>query len=310
MRFEHRLLSLAEIDFDDQTFCLSFPCRALNLTSSIDLVGIIHPPVVRERPESYQIVCGRGRLEAARKLGHQEVICKVLPAWVDDLTCLSISFEENVTSRGFNLVEKALVVEKFLNYLPDQEVLKNLLPRLGYAPHYQHLEFLRKISFLEEKAKELLVLEILNPLVAVKLLELEEENRKAFLDLIEKLKPSFSRQKQLLELLLDLARKEERQVKELLREPEIIQLLEAERLPAPQKTERLYQHLKKRLYPTFSLYEARYQKTAQRLAKFGLRLKASPSFEKDNWQVEFEIQRLSQLKEKWPEIAKVLEELE
>ncbi len=308
MKFVHQTLSLNKIDFEDQTFCLSYPCRASNLLPSIDLVGIIHPPVLRQKEDRYQIVCGRGRLEAARQLGHQEVVCKVLPGWVDDLTCLAISFEENVTTRGFNLVEKALVVEKFLDYLPDEEVIQHILPRLGLAPRYQHLEFLKQLGFLEEEAKELLVAEVLNPQVAVKLLEWDEESRKDFICLIRQLRPSFSRQREIYEILADLARKEEISVKDLIDE-EARDIVADERLNPPQKVEKLFQRLRKRLYPTLSRHEAHYQKVARKLAPYGLRLKASPSFEKDSWQIEIKVKKLSELKEKWPEIAALLAEL-
>ena len=309
MKFEHRSLPLNLIDFEDQTFCLSFPCRASNLVASIDLVGIINPPVVRERAGLYQIVCGRGRLEAARKLGHHEVVCKVLPPWVDDLACLSISFEENITTRGFNLVEKALVVERFLNYLPDEEVMENLLPRLGFSPRPQNLEFLKGINFLEEKAKELLAAEELNPQVAQRLLGLDEESRRAFLSLVEALRPSFSRQREILEILLDLSRREEKSLGELLKEPQVAEILAEERLNPREKSERVFKLLRQRLYPHLSAREEAFKKVSQRLSALGLRLKASPFFEKDSWQVEFQLNKLSELKEKWPRILAHLEEL-
>jgi len=310
LKFTHRSLPLKEIVFDDHTFCLSYPCRAMNLISSIDLVGIINPPVVREVAEGYQIVCGRGRLEAARKLGHAETICKVLPPWVDDLSCLAIAFEENITTRGFNLVEKALVVEKFLNYLPDEEVIKNVLPRLGLKPHYHHLETLQKINFLEDEAKKLLATEELNPQVAVKLLDWDEKSRQSFLKLVSELRLSFSRQREILELLEDWHRKEGLSPAEILEGEEIRECLIDEKLNPPQKAERLQQILRERLYPTLEEAKKRLETINKKLAREGARLRPSPSFEKNFWRLEVIFQNVQELQEKWPQLLAQLSHLE
>ncbi len=269
----------------------------MNLLSSLDLVGIIHPPVLREG-ERYQIVCGRGRLEAAKELGFQQITCKVLPRWIDDLTCLMISFEENITTRGFNLVEKALVVEKFQNYLPDEEIIKNILPRLEIAPSYRNFEFLQKIAFLEEEAKEMILDGHLNPKVAVKLLELSETEREAVLKLFRQLLPSSSRQKEIFELLQDLTRREEKDLLTLLEEPEIRSLLTDQKLNPPQKTEKLYALLKKRLMPHLKALEEEFRKLAHRFVSLGAKVKSPPGFEKENFLLELEFKDLEELRQK------------
>lgn len=296
MNFEHRGVNLDEIDFDDHTFCLSYPCRAVNLLASIDLVGIIHPPVLRER-RPLQIVCGRGRLQAALDLGFQEITCKVLPPWMDDLTCLMISFEENITSRGFNLVEKALVVEKFQNYLPDEEIIKQILPRLGLGASYKNFAFLQKISFLEEECKELLLQGKVSPKVAVRLLDLAEEDRRAIIELFQKVSPSASRQRQLLEILEDLSRRDEIPIKEILQETEIRNLLEAEKLTPSQKENAVYRLLLGKLMPRLKALEEELQ-ALQKLVSPAGKLKPHPSFEKKGFVLELEFKDLEELKQK------------
>jgi len=269
----------------------------MNLLSSLDLVGIIHPPVLREG-ERYQIVCGRGRLEAAKELGFQQITCKVLPRWIDDLTCLMISFEENITTRGFNLVEKALVVEKFQNYLPDGEIVQNILPRLDLAPSYKNFEFLQKIAFLEEEGKEMILEGRLNPKVAARLLDFSEAERKAVLSLFRELSPTSSRQRELLELLEDLSRREEKDLITILEDKEIKAILTNEKLNPPQKTEKLYLHLKERLMPHLQTLEKEFKKLAHQLGHLGARLKAPSGFEKDSFSLELEFKDLEELRQK------------
>ncbi len=297
MNFEHRPVNLDEINFDDHTFCLSYPCRAVNLRSSLDLVGIIHPPVLRER-KPFQIVCGRGRLQAALDLGFQSIICKVLPSWIDDLTCLMISFEENITSRGFNVVEKALLVEKFQNYLPDEEIIRQILPRLGFGPSYKHFEFLRKISFLEEEGKELLLQGKINPKVAVKLLDFSEEDRKILLEFFKALSPTASRQRQIIEILQDLSRRDNLSLREIFEEEGVQKFLHSEKLTPRQKEEAIYRHLWGRLMPRLKALEEQFKAMSSAFAPLGTKLKHPPSFEKRGFILELEFKDLAELPQK------------
>ncbi len=306
MNFKHHRISLKEIDFEDQTFCLSYPCRAQNLLDSIDLVGIIHPPILRRQGKKYQIVCGRGRLSAAQILGLPQVVCKVLPLWIDDLTCLTISFEENLTSRGFNVIEQALVVEKFLHYLPEEEVLREFLPRLGYSPAYKNLQFLVSLNFLEEEIKKLLAQEDLSPQVAVRLLELEEEDRQALVHLFTELKPGRNRQRQILEALLDLSKREECPLRGFLKSPALVKILTDPKLNPPQKTEKVYATLRRYLWPRLTAREEEFQRLASTLSAPGIRVLPSPSFEKDTHLLEVEFKDLKDLREKWERLALVL----
>lgn len=307
MNFKHQRLSLKSIDFEDQTFCLSYPCRAQNLLDSIDLIGIIHPPIVRKRGEKFQIVCGRGRLSAAQKLGLLEVTCKVLPYWIDDLTCLTISFEENITSRGFNVIEQALVVEKFLHYLSEEDVMRHILPRLGYRPAYKNLQFLVSLNFLEEEIKELLSKEDISPQVAVKLLELDEADRRELVRVFAILRPGRNRQRQILEFLMDWSRKEDKPLREILALPRIQKILEDERLNPPQKTEKLYTLLRQQLMPHLSAKERAFKEWARRLTGKGIRLLPPPAFEKDTHFLQLEFRDLEDLAQKWRELARKLE---
>lgn len=211
---------------------------------------------------------------------------------------------------GFNLVEKALVVEKFLNYLPDEEVVRNILPRLGFAPHYQHLETLQKINFLEEEAKKLLASEELNPQVAVKLLEWDEKSRKSFLELLLKLRLSFSRQREIFELLEDWHRKEGLSPAEIIQKEEIRKIIADRKLNPPQKAERLHQILREKIYPHLEKARKHLEILQQRLAREGARLTASPSFEKNFWRLELTFKNLKELQEKWPKVLARLSELE
>ena len=108
-------ISLHTIDFSDRTFSVNFLPDLARLRSSIREVGLIHPVLLREMSNRYQIVSGFRRLAVFQELGSHEVDSRVLgESELDDLKLFSLSLHENLTTRGFNSVEKAIVLEKLV----------------------------------------------------------------------------------------------------------------------------------------------------------------------------------------------------
>ncbi|WP_456370488.1 ParB/RepB/Spo0J family partition protein [Thermodesulfatator atlanticus] len=308
MSSEFSLIELTQIDFEDRTFCVSYPERAELLRESIDLVGIIHPPVLRPKSTAFQIISGRGRLIAAKTLGIKKTFCRILPGWTDDLTCLSLCCEENITSRGLNLVEKAQAVEKFRGYLSDKEVIEKVLPRLGFPAHHYHLELLEKIAFLEEEGKKLLVEERLNPKAVLKLFSFDEKGRRKILAIFREIPFSSSRQRIFLEMLEDLSRKEKKSVVEILEDRTFQALLADQDLSPQQKTEALFAFLHKLLNPRIWEREERFKKLAARLREVGVKISPSPGFEKDEYSLTFNFKNPDELEQKWEKIKTILNE--
>ena len=85
------------------------------LRSSIQEVGLIQPVLLREKPDGYQIVSGFRRIAVVRELGHPEIDSRIVGEETEDLKLFFISLHENLTSRGFNTVEKAMALGKLVH---------------------------------------------------------------------------------------------------------------------------------------------------------------------------------------------------
>ncbi|AEH43954.1 ParB domain protein nuclease [Thermodesulfatator indicus DSM 15286] len=308
MKIDLKSVSLQEVLFEDETFAISYPPRVVFLIESIKRIGIINPPILRPSPRGLQIVSGRGRLEAARELKIEKVTCNVLPYETGDTFCLDLVIEENLTSRGLNLVEKALVVRKYHTYLTDERIIKEVLPRLGFAPHYHHFEVLKAIASLGDMAWNFLIENRLNPKVAVKLAGLDKVNQKKFLEILSKLKLSSSRQRLFWEMLEDLSRKKAQSFKQIIEEISVTSLLNEERLSPHQKTEKLFKQLAKELMPVYSAREAKIKKISSRLHELGAKIKFTPFLEKDSMCLEINFKSAEEIEKKWPKIREIIGE--
>ncbi len=119
------IVPLSKIDFKDNTFLITPDVGIPSLLSSIKDVGIINQPILREKSDLNQIICGHKRLEACRELGIAEILAKVYKSdEITDEECLKIVFYEN--QGRFSDLERGELLLKFkiLCNLNENELIK------------------------------------------------------------------------------------------------------------------------------------------------------------------------------------------
>ena len=134
-------ISLNDIDLSSQShdrFLFSY-ARDLNVTmDSIKKVGLINPVILNkipDRDETYTIVCGYQRIKVFKKLGEERINAKVVKGFSDEELSL-LSLHDNMFSRGFNEIEKAIAIKKFqeISYSYDR-LMSEITPLLGIPPN-------------------------------------------------------------------------------------------------------------------------------------------------------------------------------
>ena len=109
-------IPLQQIDLSDETFSVNFMPDLQNLQSSVQTVGLIQPLLLRKKKDGYQIVSGFRRIIILKELGIFEI-----PAMIFEekgrnaLELFILSLRENLTTRGFNTVEKAIALDKLVH---------------------------------------------------------------------------------------------------------------------------------------------------------------------------------------------------
>lgn len=91
-----------------------FDKDALNeLSESIQSVGVLQPLIVRKVEDSYQIIAGERRYQAAKLAGLKEV--PVIIKDLDEINTLKIALIENLQRKDLNPIEEALGFKDLLN---------------------------------------------------------------------------------------------------------------------------------------------------------------------------------------------------
>lgn len=302
-------VNLEEIDLEDRSFLFSFPRREILLLESIKNLGVLQPPIVAlGQGDKLKIVSGEGRIWACHQLNLSTIPCIVLEN-LKPREMLLISLETNLF-REINLVEKAEFLKKALPYFEESEIL-TLLSKLNLPLNYNYINFLLKINNLSNEFKNLLIKEQLNPYLIEFLEELNEEEKKEFLEVLEKLKLTFSEQRLVIEKLLDY--KKRKNLPSLLPQ-ELRDLLKEEDF---NKRKRKFLEKLQELYsPNFSEKMGLIKPWAEKLQKEGVLIKFSPYFERRDIEITFKIttfedyqNKLESLQRNFKTIRKILESL-
>ncbi len=252
MRIER--IALEEIDLHDQRFRFSYYFDLGSLFVSVQKIGLVYPPLVvkREGPK-YVLVSGWKRIHACLKLS-----LKHLPVLIlnedDDSRAFLISFYENMTTRKFDLLEKAEILRLLIGFIKDEKIIiRSFLPHLEIPSTHSHLDAYLEIARLHPRWKEMIFKKKMAFSSVELLLLFMPDEREQLFPLLEPL--NMNKQKRILEDLHDLSRRSQQPLQKILHKPEIRSLLNDKNLSPLQKAENVRSWAKKKRYPLLSTWE-------------------------------------------------------
>lgn len=192
-----RDVPLSRIDLKDRRFSLSYPREHENLRWSIAAVGIVQPVVLLDRTP-HMVIAGWRRLECARELR-----LKAVPALIvelDEKTALLRAIHDNLT-RGFNIIEKAAILDAMDRFGFSRDEIFGLMEHLGLNPHEKVLSTLLAIASLDAPFKDFIFTRGLSLRNVDSLLRFEEKERKRILRSLKGLHLTESTLREILEML-------------------------------------------------------------------------------------------------------------
>jgi ParB family chromosome partitioning protein len=295
-----QMIPLQQIDLSDDTFSVSYLPDVQKLRSSIEEIGLIQPVFLREKSGKYQIVCGFRRISVMKELGKSEIESKVFEEKeMDEFQFFSLSLHENLTTRGFNTVEKAIALDKLIHrfQMDPDIVLQTFLPLFLLEPNEKILNTFLSLAQMEEETKAYVLKEEVSRSNIRKFAALNPGDRIAILSLISLLKLGENRLREILTLLEEISRRNQNRVREIVQRPEIKAVLSQKELTPSQKTERVKKILVDLRYPKMHQLEEEFEKK-----KKGLNLPSSvtlhhqPFFEGRGLRVQFQFETMEEYK--------------
>ena len=307
MNIKYKDLVLESIDLSDSTFVISYGFSISKLRDSIEKIGVINPPLVREEPGGkYRLVCGYKRLLVCRDIGVERLRCAVVGRYIEDKDALLINLYDNLSHRDLNPVEKSIAIGKLQEYYTDETIVKNFLPLLRLNPHYSIFNRVRSLSGLEREIKDAVVNGRLDEGAAIKLLGFSKNDRVLLFEVLSALRFSKNKQNEVIDNIYDITKRDECSVSDVLDSTELKDILSNKDLNIPQRGGKMRRFLKKLRYPKIVKAEEGFMEILRGL-NLGdrIRLIPPPYFEGEKYNIEFQFGTIDELEENLEKIDSV-----
>jgi ParB-like chromosome segregation protein Spo0J len=296
------LVRVKDIDVSPGPYCMSFGFDLGPLSASIQEVGLINAPMtVKNKEGKRDIVAGYRRILALKSLHTEKIPCRDLSdSGLTPLQLLILNFRDNLATRKFNDVEKAMILARLASHITCEEILSRYMALLDLPSHRDRLLFFIHVEkTLEKEIKEGLARGHCSIPVAKALLELDSDARRRVFALISKLKLNMNQQRILIDFLRDISYAQNMSIAEILEEKAIAAICTDRRKNNPQKTKALLGLLRSRRLPSVVRAEKVFSKQVSRLnLPPGVRLMAPPFFEGPHYRLEVSFRKGKDLMKK------------
>ena len=236
---------------------------------SIRKVGLINPPILKKNPDTegtYSVICGYQRILACKKLGQVSIDARVIDGLTDEETLLLV-LHDNLASRGFNEIEKGIVLKKFLDigYSCDRLAAEITL-LLEIPPNKNIIEKYLSVLRLDNEIKQSIARSELELERAFLLITLDDAEREVvYRFLFKESITNTNEAKEAIRNLLDLKLIKKMEMEELLLSDEISHIISDNKSNKRQKGEKLCSLIKSMRYPSIRMKEDEFDKSCREL---------------------------------------------
>ncbi len=291
-------IPLQQIDLSDDTFSVNYLPDVQKLRSSIEEMGLIQPVLLKKRLDGYQIVCGFRRISVMKELGKSEIDSKVFEEEErNEFQFFSLSLHENLTTRGFNAVEKAIALDKWVHrfQIDRAAVIKTFLPLFSLEPNEKILNTYLSLARMEDEIKTYVLKEEVSRTNIRRLSTLTPDDRMAVLSLISPLKLGENRLREVLTLLEEISKRNQCKERDIAQRSEIQAVLSQKELTPSQKTERIKKVFTDLRYPKLNQLEKAFEKKRKDLnLPSNISLHYPPFFEGKRLKIEFQFETMEE----------------
>lgn len=302
----------ADIDIHDRRYSFTHNNVSDVLKNSIKTIGIIHPIILEKlHDHRYRIVSGSRRVHVAMSLGLKEIPARIFSQnEKSPFQLFLLNLYENLTVRLLNPIENARILYKLMAEfeMPKFTILETYLPLLQLGKNPKVLETYLKFNDLEDYIQQAVVDDFIGIEMAIKMLDFSQEDRLTFFMLAKRLQLGKNRQRELLNLLLDLSKRDDLSFSQIIDTESIQEILSNDSIATPIKAERVRHILHTRRYPRFSEVEREFNDIVKRMRlPRSMSLTPFAYFEQSRYTLKFEFADQKDFEHKLDFLQKLIE---
>lgn len=273
---QFQTVPLERIDLQTDTFRITTREAVDELSVSIQHDGLITPPILLQKPIStYAVVSGYRRIHACQKLGYSEIFARILNSGTDPLGCLRLAIAENSLQRQLNLIEISRAIQKLSSFFDSTVKMVEATATLGLPTNPSILNKIKDLCLLPWPVQQGILNDAISLSMADELGKLDPDSAVDFARLCDDLKFSLSKQKEILTMVIEIARRENSTVRQVMNDPKLGKIIDDEYLDRTQKGRQIRALLRQWRYPRISETEKNYRRHHKKL-KLGNDIKLVP----------------------------------
>ena len=295
---------LKDIDMSSENYdryLFYYERDSTSIIDSINTVGLINPVKLKKSSntdQTYVVVCGYQRILACQSLGWKSIEAKVIEGLSEEEILLLV-LHDNLSSRGFNEIEKAIVLKKFMDIgFSYDRLLSEIGPLLEIPPNTKIINKYLSVLKLESEIKSFVAngkMELEKAFLLVSLDDTEKEI--VFRILFKESSTNINEAKETIRNLQDLKLIRKQGIAEILSSKEVTNILMDSKYNKRQKGERICKLIKYMRYPVISEKEDEFSVLCGELGMDNdVRVNHSKFFEGDEIRITIKVSNEEKLK--------------
>lgn len=302
-------VSLTDIDTQDTAHRITTRNQLEDLLVTIPSFGLLHPPVLIEKPSAYGVVCGFRRIAACRRLGWKSLDARILAAVHDRFQIAQLAVADNILQRPLNLIETSRALNLLKETSPDRQQLEKAELALGLPVNPSVATKVQQLCRLAIPIQEGILSDTINLSMALELGKMDATDSGMLVALFNRLKLGLNKQRELLGLVTEIATREDISIQQLIGEPSLQNILLNADLDRAIQRQQIRSLLRQRRYPAITEAEANFRKQVRQL-KLGKHIQLVPprDFEGATYTMTLHFKNLQDLGDLNAKIVKILEQ--
>ncbi len=265
MEYDVATVPLNEINPTDHSFRISTTRDKPSLFESIRDDGLLVPPALQRRGADWIIVSGFRRVQACRPADRKTITARLLADRLPPLDCLRLAIIENSSQRKLNLVESARAVCRLKSLCETEQDLMGEMARLGLPSTRKMIARFERLNQLKGDLQTAVVEGTIGPDVALTIGAMPTEDQAVVHALFTQVLMSVGKQRDILNLVQDIAGRDRISVATLLGNKHIHSIVGDGDRDGNKKSADIRRHLRQVRYPNLSQAETRFQKAIGKL---------------------------------------------
>jgi len=268
-------IALARINLQDDTFRITTRTDINELLDTLQYDGLLTPPLLIKKNSTFVIVSGFRRIAACLKLNWNEITARVLKPDTVALDCLRLAIAENALQRPLNLIETSRCLQKLSLCITNSRQLSQLASSLGLPDNPSMIDKIKSLNLLARPIQNSILADTISLAMAKELESLEADCAIAFTRLFDQLKIGLNKQKEIVTLVKEIARRDGIPVQEVMEDRRFVKIMTHPDFDRGIKSRKLRSYLRQRRYPRIDAAEKTFEMHRKNL-KLGNDIKLIP----------------------------------